>query len=122
MQCGRASWYRVDFRVTHSSVIKPTGCASEWLMEAVTGVLASCSSSWRAPIAGLCMLQNDDFMSGVLGHPVLTFPGSPLYSAYRAFVAAHTSLWFFMLPSTTKARPQPVFSQWCSVYAKKNEI
>lgn len=112
------TWYRVELRVTRLSVIKPTGCVSEWLVE-TADALASCSSPWRAPMAGLCMLQNGDLMSGVFGHPVLTFPGSPLYFAYPAFVAAHTSRWFFMLPSTAKARPQPAFSQWCSVYVEK---
>ena len=60
-------------------------------------------------LLGLCNKQNLHFPSGVSMHPVYTDPGSPAYSIlYPALTAEHTSLLFFMLPSTTSMVPQPL--------------
>lgn len=104
--------YIVDWRVVSLSMIISC-CSLDWPCEA-----SSCNlvgwEHWGVTVVGLCLEQNLDFRSGVLGQPVRILPGRPLYSALPASLAKYTSQWFFMFPSMTNTSPHPRLSHLCS--------
>ena len=112
-------WYlNIIIIIARESILKPDRmclCVFVWMPELI--LLHDHSISFQLSVKFVvCAVSKICFSSLVFQCNQFSDPGSPAYSIYPASTAEHTSLLFFMLPSTTITVPQPLqLQRWAAM-------